>query len=483
MQLRDYQLNAIAELRRHLSDRPLCCLPTGAGKTSVASEIIRRVVNNGRRAVFLVHRRELVDQAVERLEQFGVKAGRILAGYPERRTRPVQVASIPTLLKRDHWPADLVIVDECAHAVSASWQRCLERYDGSWIIGLTATPIRLDGRGLGDLFGCIVEPVTTRQLIAQGYLVEPTVYAPPLDLSGVRVRRGDYDLPQITERMSKLTGSITETWMRHARGLRTVVFAVNVDHSERIVQAFRDLGVRAEHIDGGTATRQRARTLRKLRSGRLDLVSNCMVLSEGWDLPALRCAILARPTKSLALFRQMVGRVMRPPGPVVVLDHAGNHHEHGPVTDEIEWSLDTPERRAPTGGAVRTCLECYAIALPGATACPECGAPLSVRDEATPPEVHAPGELVAFKPTREDRLATYRDLVIAASVNERRLGWARNQYRTRFGVWPRGVRDIETELYRCPTRGLHQWEVKEYGARRVKRCEWCYVEWAAVKAG
>ena len=472
VQLRPYQQRTIELLRERCNDRPLLCLPTGSGKTSVAAEIIRNAVRKGNRCVFLVHRRELVDQAVARLAQSGIRAGRILAGHPERRLLPVQVASIPTLVRRKHWPAQLVIVDECAHATSASWGRVLDRYADAWVIGLTATPIRLDGRGLGDVFGCIVEPVTTQELIDQGYLVGPTVYAPPVDLSGVRKRAGDYALPELAERMNPLTASITETWQQRAAGLSTVVFAVNVQHSKSIVEAFCAQGVRAEHIDGGTAVQRRADTLARLAAGETTMVSNCMVLSEGWDLPSLRCCILARPTKSLALFRQMVGRVMRPPGPVVVLDHAGNHHEHGPVTDEIEWSLSAKPKRAPAPG-VSQCMMCFVILDPGTKLCPECGGEVSQAATAEPPAVDNPGKLVKF--VREDACLWYAEQVRTACALGYTVGWARFRYKHKYGKWPR-FRDAERETYSCPG---HVWTPQRYGPRRVMRCERCYEERAA----
>lgn len=478
MILRPYQQRAVQMLRERHADRPLLCIPTGGGKTSIAAEVIRSAVDRGRRAVFLVHRRELVDQAVQRLAQFQVSAGRILAGHPEERHLPVQVASIPTLARRKHWPADLVIVDECSHATSDSWAKVIGRYTDATVIGLTATPIRLDGRGLGDIFGCIVEPVTTEELIAQGHLVRPEVFAPPVDLKGVKTRAGDYSIPDVVERMDKLTGSITRTWEKHAQGMRTVVFACNVDHSQRIVEAFQGIGVRAAHIDGGTATGQRADTLDRLRHGDIDLVSNVMVLSEGWDLPALQCAVLARPTKSLALFRQMVGRVMRPPGPVVVLDHAGNHHEHGPVTDHVEWSLETRPKK-PAGEALTTCSECFAVYPPGEVVCPACGASRPLRAEAEPPGVHNPGELSLFidlgsydRSTPAQRKDAYRELVRTADQRGYALGWARLRYKERFNKWPR-QRQIEEDEYRCTG---HQWEYREYGPHLVQRCSRCFAE-------
>lgn len=477
--LRDYQLRAIEMLRANIRNRPLLALPTGAGKTSVAAEIIRSATSKGRRCVFLVHRRELVDQAVDRLAQFDVRAGRILAGHPERLERPVQVASIPTLIRRAHWPAELVIVDECSHAVSESWSKLLARYQESYVIGLTATPIRLDGRGLGDMFGVIVEPVTTAELIERGYLVLPSVFAPPVDLANIRVKRGDYDVPQLAERMNRLVGSLTETWLKRARGMLTVAFAVNIEHSRKIVDAFNAIGVRSAHVDYRMGHVERARTLRHLRERRIDLVSQVQLLTEGWDMPELQCAIIARPTKSLALHRQMIGRVVRPPGPVVVLDHAGNHLEHGLITDEIEWTLDGATRRTSKAPSVRTCKECFAIIPPDAAECPACGAPLPERDVA-PPEVDNPGELVAIDlagaPRRgadmQAKQREYRSLLQVASARGYRLGWARLRYRDQFGTWPR-LRELERAEYRCPE---HEWEPAQYGPRSVTRCSWCFVE-------
>ena len=461
--LRPYQQRAVTMLREHHRDRPLLCLPTGAGKTTVAAEVIRSATSRGNRAAFLVHRRELVDQAVARLAHFGVQAGRILAGHPEERDLPVQVASIPTLVRREHWPAEVVIVDECSHATSASWGRCLDRYAESFVIGLTATPIRLDGRPLGDIFGCLVEPVTTQELVDAGHLVAPEVFAPPVDLSKIRKRAGDYSLPEVYERMNPLTGSIVSTWLERTPGQRTVVFAVNVKHSQEIVAAFQQQGVAAEHIDGANP---REDTLARLRSGETTLVSNCMVLSEGWDLPALQCAVLARPTKSLALFRQMVGRIMRPPGPVTVLDHAGNHHEHGEVTEPVEWSLEGKPARSLNLDPLRTCSECFAIYPPAAEECPQCGN----RNEpviARQPGVENPGELVRF--TRSDKALWYAEQVRMASALGYKIGWARGQYKSRWGSWPR-FSDIERAEYECKA---HNPVLQQYGPRTVMRCPVC----------
>lgn len=476
--LRDYQVKALDLVRLHAHKRPLLCLPTGAGKTSVAAEIIRRATERGKRSIFLVHRRELVDQAVDRLAQFGVKAGRIIAGHDEHRDRSAQVASIQTLIKRDHWPADVVIVDECAHAISASWKNVIDRYpDPAVVIGLTATPIRLDGRSLGDIFGFLIEPVTTRELMNRGFLIQPRVFAPPIDLTDLPIRAGDYSIPELVERVSKLVGDITKTWQARAEGMSTVVFAVSVGHSNVIVEEFRKIGVASEHVDYKMPYRKRAKVLRDLREGRIKLVSQVQLLTEGWDMPTLQCAILARPTKSLALFRQMVGRVLRPPGPVIVLDHAGNHNEHGLVTDPVEWSLNGPPKIKKNGvQPVRTCKSCFAMYPVTLGACPACGVTPSAVSIADIPGVHNEGELVEVDmnpsaigriKTPLDKAAEYTRLVQTASSRGYKVGWARARFKDTYGNWPKMLA-TERLWYVC--RG-HKWKTVEQSGR--ERCEMC----------
>lgn len=475
--LRDYQLRAVSEIRAALGRHKsvVLCLPTGAGKTAIACEMIRRALARNYRCLFLAHRLELVEQARDRLASFGIAAGIIKAGFRETRDATVQVACVPSLIRRDFPPANLVIVDECHHGVSASFMAVIKHYRDAdaWIVGLTGTAARLDGKPLAEAFDEIVAPVKTSELISAGFLIDPIVFAPPsISRKGLHKRGGDYSLPELAERMVKLTGSITATWLERAAGLKTVAFAVNVDHSQRIAAAFTELGIKAAHVDGSMSTAERSEVIRKLRAGDIDILSNCSLLGEGWDLPALQCAILARPTASLTVHRQQIGRVMRPPGPVIVLDHAGNHHCHGPVTDEIEWSLTGKAKRVP-GPGIRVCPECFANLPAGTPVCPRCGAELSSADEVEPPGVENPGELTRFvAASREDKAEWYRDVLRDASRIGRALGWARHMFRSRFGSWPR-LREIERSEYRCPG---HVYTMKEYGPKRVDRCEHCYDE-------
>lgn len=483
MQLRDYQSRAVADIRAALAAHRsvVLALQVGGGKTVVACEVIRRVLAAGKRALFVVHRVELVEQARDRLAAFGIRAGVIKAGIPEHRDRPVQVACVPTLVRRDFPPADLVILDETHHAVSASWLRVVQHYrdDGAFVLGITATPMRLDGRRLGDAFQAIIEPVTTRELIDGGYLIEPTVYAPPVDLSGIGTRGGDYKLPELAERVSPLCGHVIQTWAARARTRPTLAFAVNVEHSRLMEAAFSEAGARVAHVDGKSSKRDRKRANAYLRNGRLDVVTQCAIWTEGVDIPELSCLVLARPTKSLSLHRQMIGRVMRTsPGKAdaLVLDHAGNTLEHGLITDEIEWSLDGEIRRPSGAPPVTQCPECFAILPLGVTECPECGSVKPPRSIEAP-GVDNPGELVRIdmrprKATAQEKAAEYREIVRDASTRGYKLGWARLRYKDRFDVWPR-FREIEEEEYRCAG---HEMEVKALGPRIVTRCGRCFME-------
>lgn len=486
MELRGYQIKAVSETRAALAKHRAVCLvmQVGAGKTVVACEIIKRTLERGRRCLFVVHRVELVEQARDRLARFGINAGIIKAGYPERRERPVQIACVPTLVRREFPPAELTIIDECHHAASESWLKVAKHYrDSGWLVGITACPQRLDGRGLGSVFDVLIEPVTTSELLADGYLIAPTVYVPPdsCDRRGLHIRGGDFALPEIAERMQKLTGSVTEYWLKYGRGRRTLAFAVNIDHSRRMQEALEAVGARAAHVDGTSSKRDRTRANQMLREGRLDVVTQCALWTEGVDIPEIDCLIVARPTQSLSLHRQMLGRGLRPAdgkSDVIVLDHAGNHLAHGLVTDSVEWSLDAPKKKQSTAPAVRTCPECFAILPSTVDICPCCGAACTRVSSATPPAVDNPGELVELNmsqlqmtraPERNapqsERESVYKRLVQSASFKGRKLGAARAMYKERFGEWPR-FGQIELENYTCAS---HELENTAYGVR----CKMC----------
>lgn len=408
MKLRDYETDWLRRIRRSPARRVLIVGPTGSGKTIVAAALMRHAIAGGQRVLFVVHRRELVKQAVQRLRDSGVavrNVGVILGGaraVAERdilRARPnasIQVASIQTLARRnDALGASLVLIDEAHHAPAPSYRALLADYPLATVYGLTATPYRLDGAPLGDLFDDIVCSAPPSALVAARWLLKPRVYTVPkdqrADLTDVPVIAGDFARGALARAVNRkqLVGNIVEHHARHAQGRAAVCYAVSVEHGRNIVEAFQAHGVVADLLTGTTPTAGRVAMLERLVSGATAVIVNCMVLTEGWDCPEAKVAIVARPTMSTGLWNQMCGRITRPtageatPTPLV-LDHAGNAHVHGLPLDDVAYSLDGCERarRAPKPGSTpeKLCGEC-GCALPiGARVCSNCGYAFSAKE-------------------------------------------------------------------------------------------------------
>ena len=252
---------------------------------------------------------------------------------------------------------------------------------------------------------------------------------------------GDYSVGALAERTNteELNADIVETWLKRAAGRRTVAFAVDIEHSQAIAEAFGRAGVAAEHLDGGTARTERDAILERLADGRTLVVSNCMVLTEGWDLPALQCAVIARPTASLNLHLQMIGRVMRAcdgKDGAIVLDHAGNHHTHGLVTRRLNYNISNEKVGFSEPLGLRRCANCGLLFETSQAACPECGwqPPASLRQR---PSIHGDGELTEF----DDSAFEYRRQVWIQIESQRQAagykpGWSYYRFHDRFGVSP-----------------------------------------------
>jgi len=440
-ELRDYQERAVQQVIDKLNCRPLLVAPVGAGKTQIATSIVERL---NRRTLWLAHRKELVDQAALRLIAHGLQVGIVMAGYRSTPWAQVQVASVQSLAQRKRPPAGLIVVDEAHHVTARGFANVLAAYPHAAVVGLTATPFRLDGRGLGQTFGELVVAAYTDELCDAGVLCRPKVFASQSpDLHGIRVIAGDYSLEGLAQRTNTQSqnAAIVTTWQQRAAGKRTVAFAVDVLHSRAIVAAFQNAGVPAEHLDGTLPRSAREAILERLRVGRTLVVSNCMVLTEGWDLPSLECAILARPTASLNLHIQMVGRAMRACSnkeAAIVLDHAGNHHAHGLVTRRLNYSLGDEQIRQSEPLGLRRCGACFLLYEPVHPVCPNCGwqAEPAEADRELPP-IEGAGELVAFDDTAFD----YRREVWLALETERaehgfKEAWSEFRFNERFGTWP-----------------------------------------------
>lgn len=427
IELRDYQLDLIERTRGALRRgvrRVLLQAPTGAGKTALTAHMIGTAASRGKRCWFVVHRRELVMQSIAAFDQVGVPHGVVAAGWQADRSQPVQVASIQTLARRLNLyeRPDLVVWDECHHLAAGQWAKAQAAITGAVEIGLTATPMRLDGRGLDDHFDEIVAGPSTSQLIADGWLSPFKYYAPGRPtLDGVHSRMGDYARGELAGAMDKpqITGDAIAHYRRLCDGQRALVFACTIVHSRAVVEQFRAAGYPAEHVDGCTDSAERDAAIDRFRSGRTLILSNVDLFGEGFDLPAASAAILLRPTQSLALYLQMCGRVLRTAdgkSHATILDHAGNVQRHGMPDDEREWTL--AGRRGKRGGestiCVRVCEQCYTASPSGTAVCPACGFVWPVQERAIE-EVE--GELVEV-----DREALRR-----AARSEQGSAWSLDQ--------------------------------------------------------
>ena len=385
MNLRDYQQQAISDLRSAMQQgarAPLLCLPTGGGKTVILATIATQAAARGRHVLILVHRRELIHQTSSKLAWVGLDHGIIAAGIPSS-DHAVQIASVQTLarrLSRLDWQPTLIIIDEAHHATAGQWARILDHWPDAYRLGVTATPCRLDGCGLRGTFDTMVLGPSVADLIFTGYLSPARIYAPPVvaDLQGIRSRGGDYANDQAAAAMDRptVTGDAIAHYQRLTAGQQAIAFCCNVDHAVSVCDAFKTAGIGAELLLGNTPDREQV--VADFAAHRIRVLVTVDVVSEGFDVPAASCAILLRPTQSLGLYLQQVGRVLRPaPGKehAVILDHVGNVTRHGFPDDPRDWSLDDRMRRSKGTPApsVRTCPECFAAFKP-APICPVCGA-------------------------------------------------------------------------------------------------------------
>jgi superfamily II DNA or RNA helicase len=466
-ELRDYQLEAVESINAAPERKVLFVLPTGGGKTQVATSIMEQYARGYKSSLFVVHRREIVNQTCAKLRGLGVAHGVIMAGVRPRPLERAQVAAIQTLYARaistnrmEMPEADLVFIDEAHRACAMTYRKVIEAYPNARIIGLTATPCRGDGRGLGGVFEAMIEGPQVPDLIERGHLVRTRVYAPvdgQPNLKGVGTKLGDYKVNQLADRMNtdKLVGNILVHWLKYSERRKTVIFAVDVAHSLHIRDEFVKAGLRAEHIDGSTPKDERNETLARLGRGDIDIVVNCMVLTEGWDMPDVGCCVLARPTRQLGLYRQMIGRVLRPaPGKrdAIVLDHSGAYQRHGFAEDRVEWTLDPDkgaknrthakrEQEASAGDRYVDCAECGAL-REGGKPCFHCGFMPSRRASGFGVRE---GELglvdrnrVAQKPTydADARRQWHAMLIYIARERGYSPGWPRPNYFKKFGEWP-----------------------------------------------
>jgi len=470
MDLRDYQLRMIKNARQVLRSgkkRIIIHAATGSGKTIVAASIVSSALEKNKKILFLVHFRELAFQAKERFTEFGIgdEVSIIMAGEETHHEKPVQIASVQTYARRlrlsdefsDHWfhNADLVIYDEAHSSIARTRKAILELYkEGTVILGLTATPCRADGRGLGEVYEDIVSCTGIEELTKLNYLV-PVVYygcKEMPDLKNIPIVAGDYNKKVLGERVDipKLVGDIYDNWARIAMDRQTVIFATNVKHSKHIKELFKRRGVSIEHVDAHTPEEERRDILNRFKIGYVQVVTNCAVYSEGADFPWASCIVLARPSKSYARYVQMAGRGLRPfkdKADCIMIDHAGLVHAHGFLDDPVEWTLDGKDKawkKKIERKKEKKIFDCEMCGLKFVgKRCPTCGYEIPDWGKKV---LTTDDELVEIKGSKKKATTEEKRIFYGMLEHYRRSkgyssGWCAHKFKSKFSTWPNKHKD------------------------------------------
>lgn len=450
MQLRPYQIDGINKIRHELrlgAKSVVLVAPTGSGKTVVSGDVMRSAAEKGSNVLFLAHRIELISQTCDKLCEFGLPhkiyapekdIARIRTNQMKKHGKcfvdpfaKIAVGTVQTVSRRldKITVPNLIIIDETHLAIANTYQKIVNEFPKSRLLGLTATPQRLDGRGLGEMFERLVVLAQPREIAAQGFLVPMRFFSASetVNLSNIKTTMGDYDKKQLAEEMEKprLIGNAVSHYKKLAHGRPAIAFCVSVKHAEQTAQAFRDAGYKAAAVSGESTAADRAAAIDGLATGEFDIVCNCGLYIEGLDQPCVSCIILLAPTKSLSRCLQSIGRGSRPAKgktDCIVLDHAGNVLRHGFPYDDREWSLDgakKKERKKSDEDDVNivTCKECFAIFEKELTHCPACGTivPKTIAREIQQDDgdlVEIDPNLIRIQKKQENRSAkTLEDLI------------------------------------------------------------------------
>ena len=459
IQLRDYQQDGISRIRESLKthNAPLYVLPTGGGKTVIFCYIAEQAYNRGKSVVILVHRDNLLTQASRKLTEFGIPHGRI-GGSRSRTKDLIQVASVQTLIRRldDIQEPDLIIVDEGHHLTkNTMWGKVIERFKNSKIIGVTATPIRLDGKGLGVQSGgyyddMIIGP-TISDLITEGYLSNPVTYHPSkaIDLKGIKKIAGDYkksDLETVIAQ-SAIVGDAIAHYRKLADGQPAIAFCISVDHAKSVADKFQAAGYNFVSIDGGMPRSEIEKTIENLALGKIHGITSCDLISEGTDVPVVSCGIFLRPTMSTALDLQQKGRILRPyhgKKNAILLDHVGNCFRHGLPEIDRDWNLSgeikKPKKQTdePEFKTIQ-CEKCYFVwDRKTGLSCPSCGEESAKKREILEIEgelVQQSQEIIIKKQQKREifEAKTLDDFIKIAKKRGYKTGWAQHMFAWKIG--------------------------------------------------
>ena len=383
--LRPYQKELLQKIAESfdLASRVLLQLPTGGGKTVVFCEIVKSFLTEGKTALIVVHRKELLDQASRSLSRLGIDHGLICPGEKVAPSQKVAVASVQSLARKSlPFEPDLLIIDEAHHAAGKNnWTKAIDRWPAAKTLGVTATPCRLDGKPLGKIFQLLIQGPQSADLISQGFLAPARVFSPKalVTTEGISTRAGDYNQAQISERFDaeEITQQALENFSRICPDAKSIVFCCSIQHAENVSQAFLASGISSGCLHGKLTKQEREKILSKFASGEIQVLTSRDIISEGTDIPDAESAILIRPTQSESLYLQQVGRVLRTaPNKryAVIIDLVSNTVTHGLPDENRDWSISLGLKKNRKR-QVFTCSKCDAVLTSSQKTCSHCGEP------------------------------------------------------------------------------------------------------------
>lgn len=370
MQLRPYQQQLIDNIKSslHKRNRSVCAvLGCGGGKSIIQASIAKSATDKGTRVLFIVHRKELCNQIYNTFSKFGVDMSLC------------DVSMVQTVSRRlDKLPEyQMILIDECHHATAKTYTKVFAHYPNAIRLGFTATPIRLNKGGLGEVFDDLITSVSTQWLIENHYLAPYKYYSVRLaDTSKLHIVAGEYNQNEVASLMENkyIYGDTVKQWERLAKGKKTIVYCASVEAAEHTANEFSNAGYNSTALSGKTSKNERQKAMDSFRRGDITVLCNCELFGEGLDVPDCECVVLLRPTQSLSLYIQQSMRSMRylPNKTAIIIDHVGNCYQHGLPDDDRQWSLESKHKQE-TIIKIRECPNCFAVYPPTLEKCPYCG--------------------------------------------------------------------------------------------------------------
>lgn len=384
LQLRNYQLNAISELRESFKNghkRIILALPTGSGKTVVFSEMVRLAAEKNTQTLILTDRIELFEQTFRAIEKHKLQIQIINANTTAIDTNAlITVAMVETFHRRNYSLLPKFIIIDEAH--KGNFTKILDTYSEAKVIGATATPI---GKHIPKYYSEIIQTIDTPELVEHNYLADCKAFQMQDDFSDLKVKRNEYTDESLFQHFNKrkLYSGVIDEWKIRANNKKTIVFNCNIEHSNNMAMEFTNAGIVSESITSKTPKAERERILQAFKKGLFQVLNNCGILTTGYDEPSIECVIMNRKTLSLPLFLQCCGRGSRPyegKKYFTILDFGMNHDQHGMWNEERNWNLKEKKKKKEGAAPVKECPNCNAMLFASAKVCKYCNHEFEVKE-------------------------------------------------------------------------------------------------------